>query len=107
MNRKPNSCRYWIKQFQEDFYQRGRSHGTWETDYWKILKQLPPEQPLTAARLHQLVTSTQPNTKTRRRACIVAQQMARFAKLETMTPSPTKASTRPESLSPETSPLTS
>ncbi|NJO78658.1 MAG: hypothetical protein HC827_09070 [Cyanobacteria bacterium RM1_2_2] len=43
---------------------------------------MPPDQPLTAKRLHQLVTSTEPNTKTRRRACMVVQQVARFAQVD-------------------------
>lgn len=74
-------CRYWIERFQEDFYQRGRSQTTWTGDYWKVLKHLPPEAPLTATLLHQLVIATPPNTKSRRRACMVAQQLAKFARL--------------------------
>lgn len=72
-------CRYWIERFREDFFQRGRSVTTWETDYWKILKLLPPTQPLTAKLLHSLVLSTQPNTKTRRRACMVTKSLAKFS----------------------------
>ncbi|MBF2047291.1 MAG: hypothetical protein IGS54_08005 [Elainella sp. C42_A2020_010] len=75
------TCRYWIEQFREDFYQRGRSETTWRTDYWKVLKHLPPNEPLSAKLLHQLVLSTQPNTKSRRRACMVAQQISKFAQL--------------------------
>lgn len=47
-----------------------------------MLKLLPPEQPLTPALLHQIVTSTTPNTKARRRACMVTKQMAKFARVK-------------------------
>jgi integrase len=73
------SCRYWIERFRDDFYQRGRSETTWQTDYLKILKKLPPDSSLTAAVLHQIVLETIPNTKSRRRACMVTKQLATFA----------------------------
>lgn len=79
---KRGSCHYWIELFQEDFFQRGRSSTTWQTDYWKVLKLLPPDEPLTAALLHQIVIATEPNTKSRRRACMVTQQMAKFARVK-------------------------
>ena len=81
MSRK-GTCRYWIERFQEDFYQRGRSETTWNTDYWKVLKHLPAGEPLTATVLHQLVLSTEPNTKARRRACMVTKQIAKFADVD-------------------------
>lgn len=77
----PHSCKFWVDKFQLDFYQRGSSETTWTGDYWKILKRLPMTQPLTATVLHELVISTVPNTKTRKRACMVVRQMAEFAKI--------------------------
>ncbi len=47
-----------------------------------MLKLLPLDKPLTAQLLHELVTSTQVNTRTRLRACMVAGQLARFAKID-------------------------
>ena len=75
-------CDHWIEKFKEDFFQRGSSQTTWNGDYWKILKHLPMKEPLTAAALHELITNTAPNTKTRKRACMVTRQIAKFADID-------------------------
>ncbi len=75
-------CNYWVEKFQEDFYQRGSSETTWKGDYWKILKHLPMKEPLTASVLHDLVISTSPNSKSRKRACMVTRQLAKFAEID-------------------------
>ena len=67
-----------IECFREDLLQRGRSETTWQGDYWKILKRLDPGSVVTADTLHKLVLSTSPNTKTRKRACMVTHAFARF-----------------------------
>lgn len=77
-----NNCSHWVERFREDFFQRGSSETTWNGDYWKILKRLPMDEPLTADLLHALVLDTTANTKTRRRACMVVRQLARFARID-------------------------
>jgi hypothetical protein len=78
----PRTCKQWIHEFHADFMQRGSSEGTWLGDYWKALKHLPPEEPLTRDHLHALVISTEVNTKTRQRTAIAAGALARFAKID-------------------------
>lgn len=74
-----HSCRHWIEKFREDFFQRGSSETTWQGDYWKVLKHLPPNAKMTPNLLHSLVISTPVNTRSRRRACMVVGAIARFA----------------------------
>lgn len=76
------TCSHWVEEFRKDFVQRGSSQTTWNGDYWKILKKLPMESPLTATVLHDLVIGTTPNTKSRKRACMVARQLAQFAQID-------------------------
>lgn len=90
-----STCRHWIEQLREDFYQRGRSLTTWETDYWKVLKLLPPDEPLTAKLLHGLVLGSEPNTKTRVRTCMVTKKIARFAGVD-YDPSPYQGNYSPK-----------
>ncbi len=96
-------CRYWIEKFKEDYFQRGSSETTWRTEYHKMLKLLPSDKPLTAKLLHQLVVSTEVNTRTRIRACMVAGQLARFAKLN-YDPSPYRGKYSAKSVSPRNVP---
>lgn len=79
---KKQACKQWIEDFHRDYLDRGGSEATWKGDYWKILKALPPERILTRDLLHDAVTSTNPNTKTRKRAVMVAGAIARFAKID-------------------------
>jgi integrase len=88
-----------IERFKEDFYQKGSSQTTWETDYWKILKRLDPKTTPTAEDLHHLVCNTQPNSKTRRRAVMVVGSFAKFAGIE-YDPNPYKGKYSPLRLKP-------
>jgi integrase len=47
-----------------------------------MLKRLPLREPLTRDLLHQMVVSTKANTKSRKRAVMVANAIARFAKID-------------------------
>lgn len=61
---------------------KGTSQETWEGDYWKVLKFLPLDASLTAEVLEQLIERTQPNTKSRKRACMAVGAIAKLAKLD-------------------------
>jgi len=95
----PHSCRYWIDKFKADFLNRGRSETSWRTDYQKILNRLPLEATLTRDVLHDLVSSTPVNSKTRKRACMVTGAIARFAGVK-YDPSPYAGKYSPKSVNP-------
>lgn len=95
----PHNCEDWIQQFREDFLNRGRTETSWKTDYQKILNRLPPDATLTPELLHELVTGTLVNTKTRKRACMVAGAIAKFAGLE-YDPSPYAGKYSPRAVNP-------
>jgi integrase len=82
MPKRQKTCQQWIDRFHADYLQRGSSEATWRGDYWKVLKALPLDKPLTRDRLHELVIATEPNTKSRKRAVMVANAIARFAKID-------------------------
>jgi integrase len=93
----------WIYQLQQDYLNRGKSQETWNGDYWKILKRLPQREILTAAHLKAVVDSTEPNTKTRKRACMAIGALARFAQIP-YDPSPYSGNYGPDSVAPRTIP---
>ena len=99
----PRNCSYWIEKFKEDYLQRGSSETTWRTEYWKMLKHLPPNEDLTPQLLHEFVLSTKVNTRTRKRACMVYGSLARFAKLK-YDPSPYSGKYSPKSVAPRNIP---
>jgi integrase len=65
-----------------DYLDRGGSEATWHGDYWKMLKALPSRETLNRDLLHAMVIGTTPNTKTRKRAVMVAGAIARFARVD-------------------------
>lgn len=98
-----HSCRYWIERFKADFLNRGRALVSWEGDYQKILNRLPPDATLTAKLLHDLVSQTPVNTKTRKRACMVTGAIAKFAGVD-YDPSPYAGSYSPAAVNPRNIP---
>lgn len=78
-----------IEKLKRDLLSRGTSLTTWEGDYWKILKRLPQDQPLTGELMHTVLLATKPNTKTRKRASFCLGRLAKFASIE-YDPSPYK-----------------
>ena len=88
---------------KEYFSQRERSRSsetTWQGDYLKIFKKLPMDQPLTEKLIMDCLLSTEPDTRTRKRAVIALQKLANLAGLDiNLLPykgnySPTKVSPR-------------
>jgi len=68
-----------IQRFKDDFFSRGRSVETWLVDYWKVFKHLPMDRAIAIDSIMELVKSTKPNTKTRKRYCIALSKLAKFA----------------------------
>ncbi|NEQ46989.1 MAG: site-specific integrase [Leptolyngbya sp. SIOISBB] len=76
------SCADWIDRFQKDYISKGGKLDTWEGDYLKIYRRLPPESPLSGALLETMVKGTKDNTRSRQRAAMAATALARFAGLD-------------------------
>ncbi len=71
-----------VEQYKVYFFNTGGSQTTWTGDYWKIFKRLPQDATLTVEVLEQVILSTPPNSKTRKRACMVIAALAKFAQLD-------------------------
>jgi hypothetical protein len=76
---------FWIEEFENDYFTRRartpKSETTWHIDYKRVFARLPQSQPLTSDALMTLATSTNPDTRTRKRYCIALGALARFAGL--------------------------
>jgi integrase len=76
----------WIERFEADYWARRpknpKSLTTWRHDYRKIFDKLPLDRPLTADELLAVVLSTEPDSRTRQRACRVLESLAKFAGLD-------------------------
>jgi integrase len=70
---------------KEYFSQRERSpqtESTWEGDYMKIFRKLPPDQPLSEKLIMDCLLTTKPDTRTRKRAVIALQKLADIAGMD-------------------------
>lgn len=76
----------WIERFESDYWNRRpknpKSLTTWRHDYRKIFDKLPLDRPLNHEELLAVVLSTEPDTRTRQRACRVLESLAKFAGLD-------------------------
>lgn len=61
---------------------QGISNRTWEDDYVEVFRKIPSRQELTSEYLIQLIQTTKPNTRTRRRYCIALGAIAKFAEID-------------------------
>ena len=99
----PRTVGDWVEQFERDYFQRRKrnhqSETTWNGDYKKILSKLPAGVLLTREILHNVVLSTEPDSKTRIRACMVAKTLAKFAGID-YDPSPYRGRYSPKRVSP-------
>ena len=79
------SVGYWIAKFEEDYFNRrernSRSETTWDSEYKAMFRRLPEEEKLSERVLLDLVFSTLPDSRQRKRACMVAQALANFAQI--------------------------
>jgi hypothetical protein len=75
----------WIDRFEFDYFQRRaktpQSLTTWKGDYFAMLKRLPKVEVLSDRLLTELIFTTEPDTKQRKRAVMVANALASFAGL--------------------------
>ena len=77
---------YWIKEFESDYFNRKekneRSLTTWNTEYKAMFNRLNIADNLTEPILIDLVLTTDPDTRQRKRAVLAANTLAKFAKLD-------------------------
>jgi integrase len=71
----------------ENFYfeTRQRNHKTqttWTVEYLRVFKKLPQDKLLTKEAILKVITATQPDTRTRKRACVGLQALANFAGID-------------------------
>ena len=80
------SCSAWVEAFEHDYFRRrkrtSKSETTWRTDYANIYSKLLGYSDLTPARVLQVIENTEPDTKTRKRACMALGALAQFAGVE-------------------------
>lgn len=88
----PKTIGHWCRKLQTELERKGRKN--WEGDYWKILKRLPQGEPLTKPKLLALIDATEPNTKTRARACMAIAALCKTAG-STFDPSPYRGNYSP------------
>ena len=81
------SVGYWINKFERDYFDRRQrtqqSETTWKLEYQSMFKRLPKDEKLSDRVLLDLVCATEPDTRIRRRAVMVANALAKFAGLDT------------------------
>jgi integrase len=74
-----------VDKFQKDYFDRRaknpKSLTTWRGDYYQILKRLPPEESITEQSIIDLVLSTAPDSRTRKRAVMVLNCFCKFLSL--------------------------
>ena len=82
----PENVGYWLEMFEEDYFNRRerneKSETTWKVEYKSMFKRLPLEEKLSDRVLLELVFSTQPDTRQRKRAVMVANALAKFAGID-------------------------
>lgn len=82
---RPDHVADWIERFEAHYFssreRTDKTLTTWQGDYLKVLKKLPQDRPLNVEVLKDFIDGTGPNTKTRKRACMVLGALAKFADL--------------------------
>ncbi|MFK8182301.1 MAG: hypothetical protein AB8B99_02925 [Phormidesmis sp.] len=91
----PSSCGQWMEKFEHWYlHAKGGNKSTWKGDYVKGLRHLPKTSSLTAQVLEETILKTNPNTKSRQRACMAAGALAKFAGVD-FDPSPLRGNYNP------------
>lgn len=90
---------YWVEQFESDFFAQGGSETTWNGEYRKIFKKLPHDRAITPELLETTIRGTDPNTRTRKRACMALKLLAEKAGLS-FDPSPLAGNYSPRRVQP-------
>lgn len=77
---------HWIAQFKEDYFARRRrtekSELTYRTEYAAMFRRLPADSPLTIELLRSAILETEPDSRSRIRACLCFGRLADFADLD-------------------------
>ena len=77
---------YWLDLFEKDYFNRRERNPstliTWRNEYEAMFRRLSPGEHLSDLILKELVLTTEPDTRQRIRACMVAQALANFAKID-------------------------
>jgi integrase len=71
----------WIERFTCEF-QHTVEPITWKTDYKNVFGKLPGQKILAIDTLKEVIDSTKPHTRTRRRCALAFERLAKFASLE-------------------------
>lgn len=76
---------HWVKEFEADYFNRreknDRTLTTWDKDYRGVFNSLNPGAQLSEQILIDLIVSTTPDTRQRKRTVVAANSLARFANL--------------------------
>ena len=80
------SVGHWLDEFEKDYFNRKsktpQTLTTWKSDYLAMLKRLPQDEALSDRILLDLIFSTEPDSRQRKRAVMVANSLAKFAGLD-------------------------
>ncbi len=75
-----------IQAFEKDYFSRNKrdakTETTWRTEYALVFRKLPADQEISASLLLDKVEKTNPDSRTRKRYCMVLGALAKFAGLE-------------------------
>ena len=76
---------YWVQKFEKDYFDRKDKNEqtltTWNTEYKAMFKRLPMSDSLSKQVLLDLILTTKPDSRQRKRAVLVANSLAKFAQL--------------------------
>lgn len=74
---------FWMKSFEQDYWKRRaknkKSETTWKVEYQSMFKRLDPQAKISPEALTDLIFTTKPDSRTRVRAVMVANALAKFA----------------------------
>lgn len=89
-NATDNSGKYyareWIEKYEKYYFEtrnrNNQTETTWKTDYMAIFRRLPQTEILDADLIMEVVLSTAPDTRNRKRACMALAALANYAGIE-------------------------
>ncbi|BAZ02266.1 integrase family protein [Tolypothrix tenuis PCC 7101] len=83
---KPKTIGMWLEALEKDYFSRRaknyKSETTWYKDYEIVFRNLDVDNKLTPEIIKQVILSTQPDSRTRKRYCLALGVLARFAGVE-------------------------
>ncbi len=79
------TIREWTELFEINYFnsraRNPKSETTWKTEYDQVLRQLPLDEKVTPELLKSIIEATEPDTRTRKRYCMVLERFAQFVKI--------------------------